>query len=302
MHTSDYKPPPRRRSCWGCAGRLLLWGLLLVGLAVAAFLLSFPLFPPFGDARTARILVLGLDKAEEGAQRSDTIIVCVAKLDGSGTTLISIPRDARVHIPGTRGFRKINAAYPIGGEALAQRTLAQSTVLGAECPYYVTLDSEATQAMVDAMGGITVDVPVRMRYDDNWGNLHIDLQPGRQHLTGRQVVGYLRWRKNNHGVRGPGGDDIKRGERQRAVVAAIVAQLRGWPGMTKAPDVYRAFRAHVHTNLTGWRRFLALGWAARSLHLAAVPGDTATGGGVSYINADWAAGRQLWDDAGGNAR
>jgi LCP family protein required for cell wall assembly len=273
--------------------------LLLISLAAAMFLLSFAVFPPFGDAQTARILVLGLDKAEEGAQRSDTILLVNAKLDGSGTTLLSVPRDARARIP-DHGTRKINAAYAIGGEALTRRTLAQATVLDADCPFYVILDSDAVRAMVDALGGVTVDVPTRMKYDDHWGDLHIDLQPGHQRLNGTQTVGFLRWRKNNPGIRGPGGDDIMRGERQRAVLSAIATELRGWPGITRVPAVFRAFRAHVRTNLHNPRRYLQLAWAARTLHRAAVPGTAVNRRGVSYINADWATGREQWRAAGGN--
>jgi len=263
-------------------------------VGVVVLLLSFLLLPPFGQQHSARVLLLGLDKAEEGTQRSDTIIVCVSRLNDGSTTLISIPRDSRIHIPGYQGYRKINATYTLGREALIRKTLAQPALLHADLPYYVVLDSDTTRAVVDAMGGVEVTVPVRMKYDDNWGGLHIDLHPGKQLLNGKQAVGFLRWRKNNHGVHGPGGDDIKRGERQRELLHAMITKLRGWPGCLKGPDAYRAFRAHARTNIKDYRQFLLLAWSAREMHSEALPSDPHTHAGISYVDCDWRQGREMW--------
>lgn len=286
-----------RRSCGGCLWRLVKVTVLLLLLGGAVLLLSFWLFPPFGAERSARVLLLGLDDEprQGGARRADTIMLYGANLQGGGALLLSVPRDARVHLPGYRGYRKINAAYAYGKSALVRHTLAQRSTMDADCPYYLTFDSKTVSAMVDAMGGVVVDVPERMKYDDDWGYLHIDLQPGRQRLNGTQVVGFLRWRKNNNG--GHSSTDTERAARQRALVAAIADTMRTPGGMVRAPLVYAAFRAHtVETNLS-LRHLLLMLWISRPLDTASVGGRSARYGGISYIICAWDAARAKWRNA-----
>ncbi|HEY3417720.1 MAG TPA: LCP family protein [Armatimonadota bacterium] len=288
--------PRRRRSCLGCLGRLFLWGFFLAGTAFVVGLLSFILSPPFGNASTARVLLIGLDEPEfKGApRRSDSIILCASRLDGSGVTLISVPRDSRVVQPGRRRAFKINAAYTMGKEEKLKEVLAEPSILDAQLPYHVIFSSATVRAVVDALGGIDMDVPVNMDYDDNWQNLHIHLKKGPRHLNGEQAVGYLRWRKNNHGH--VYSDDFKRTERQRELLGALTKRLRSWEGVRRMPAVYKALKTRVQTNLTP-RQLLMLGWSFRQVHSESVPGDTRTIGGASYVLADWAQGRQLWKDA-----
>lgn len=291
------KPVRRGRSFVGFCCRLLLWIFPLLAIALVSFLAAFVLFPPFGSETTARVLLVGLDAKEDGVQRSDTIILMAARLDGSSTTLVSVPRDSRVRIPGSRrGITKINAAYASGKEEKLKETLAQPDVMGADLPYHIVFDSNTVAKVIDAMGGIELDVPRDMNYDDNWGKLHIHLKKGRQHLNGEQVVGYLRWRKNSHG-RGSS-DDFSRTERQRTLFIAIKDKMRTWDGVKRVPAVYRAFRDNVVSmNLTPMQ-LAALGWRARQIVPAAVPPiDTRTIGGVSYVIPDWDTGRQIWETA-----
>ena len=90
----------KRRTCAGCLARLIVRGGLLLLIAAAVIVLSFLLFPPFGQERIARVLLVGLDDQTHGGgtRRSDTIILSAARLNGTESTLLSIPRDARVHI------------------------------------------------------------------------------------------------------------------------------------------------------------------------------------------------------------
>lgn len=286
-------PPPRRRSCLGCLGRLFAWFFPLLALLVGGFWLSLVIDPPFGTARVARVLMLGLDgSAADEPRRSDTIILCAARVDGTGTLLLSIPRDARVRIP-RHGREKINAAYALGKEPLLKQVLAQPAVLDADLPYHLIIDSDTVRAVVDALGGVVVTVPRDMKYDDNWGHLHINLKAGRQRLNGTQVVGYLRWRKNTHGG---GESDFSRTERQRELLAALAKQARSVQGVLRLPHTYAAFRHHARTNLS-LRQLIVLGWAARRIQSASVPGDGRTIGRASYVLCDWRAGRARWQAA-----
>ena len=240
---------------------------------------------------------MGLDDTPRGGgvRRSDSIILYGARLDGSGTTMISIPRDARVRFPGYRRHDKINAAYAIGEIDLLKETLAASSIMEADLPYYVVFGSETVQAVVDALGGIEVDVPQDMNYDDHWGNLSINLKAGRQLLNGKQAVGYLRWRKNNRGLRG-NSDDFSRMERQREFLSAVKMRLLSWQGVLRLPVVYHAFRTTTQVNLS-WRQMLVLGWAARTMEADAVPGRSRPRRGISYVECDWDQGRRQWQHA-----
>ena len=64
---------------------------------------------------------------------------------------------------------------------------------------YVLLSLNALRDLTNASGGVSLNVPERMKYDDNAGHLHVDLQPGMQHLSGAQVEGFLRFRHDNLG-------------------------------------------------------------------------------------------------------
>ncbi|MHB0939647.1 MAG: LCP family protein [Armatimonadota bacterium] len=286
----------RKRSCLGCLGRLLLLSLLFIVLLIGGGLVWYYASPPFRGQKVAKVLLVGLDEPPKfrraGPRRSDTIMLCAVRTDRSGATLISVPRDARVRLPHRRYSNKINAAYAIGKVALLKETLADPDVLGADLPYHLVMDSRTVREVVDAVGGVTVNVPVDMNYDDNWGDLHIHLKAGKQRLSGEQAVGYLRWRKNKNG--GGSSDDFKRADRQRYLLAAIVQQARTPLGLIRMPATYRAFRKYTYTNLTS-RQLIALALAFRNIRSEAVPGYTTRGG--SYVECDWYAGRQLWQSA-----
>lgn len=289
---------PAKRPRWRTILRILLliplWTILLLLFAGGAFFLSFLLFPPFGTQRTAKVLIIGLDASDEGNSRSDTIMLYAGKLNGSGALLLSVPRDARVRIAGKRRYSKINAAYAEGKVTLLRETLAQPEVLGAELPYYVVMDSKTVAAMIDALGGINVDVPRVMNYDDNWGKLHIHLQPGKQRLTGEQTVGFLRWRKNKNGK--GNSDDFSRTERQRQILVAIKDRLRTWDGIQRLPRVLKAFQENTQTNLSP-TQFMVLLWASRQMQTDTVPGKAQTIAHISYVVCDWEYGRQRWQNA-----
>lgn len=266
----------RWRTCLGITGWSLFVVVMVLFLAAGGLVASFYFFPPFKHQRVARVLVVGLDEPARGRlpatepRRSDTILLTSVRLDGTGATLISVPRDARVRLPGRHRYTKINAAYAEGRLNLLRDTLAQSQVMNASLPYYFVLDSETVHRVVDALGGVTIDVPYDMNYDDSWGGLHIHLRKGRQRLDGGQAVGFLRWRKNNIGGGGGHGDDFSRAARQRALLIALAQQARTTTGMRRLPDAYRALRTHSWTNLN-LRQLLVLGYAARAVHSRAVP-------------------------------
>ena len=165
------KPRPRKKRRGGCLGALLRFFGKLVALAlvlamvgaVGLYFLPVSLFmvEPDYDLALAtdlpsspiNVLVLGVDVLNDGSQRSDTMMI--ASIDRGTLRLTSIQRDTYVEIDGY-GRGKINAAYVYGGPELAMRTVNQA--FGMNIMHYVVVDFTALVDMVDALGGIELDI------------------------------------------------------------------------------------------------------------------------------------------------
>src|ERR687898_502042 len=148
----------------------LLRSLFLVLLVLFVLLLLY-LFVPFG---TGRVVLLGSDARAEEVSRADTIML--AKANGG---LLAVPRDTLAEIPGL-GEDKVNAAFANGGPELTVETLENLTGLPVE--NYVVLDFGGTREIVDALGGITVNVeePIETQQDGEF----FSIPAGPQELTG----------------------------------------------------------------------------------------------------------------------
>lgn len=131
------------------------------------------------------IVVLGVDGREKDDDpgRSDTLFVVMFDPKSKNVSLLSIPRDTRVRIPG-HGWDKINHAYAFGGHKLTQQTTEE--LLGIQVNNYVMVDFSGFESLVDAIGGIDIDVEKDMYYYDDWDDFLIDLPAGQQHLDGKK--------------------------------------------------------------------------------------------------------------------
>lgn len=209
------------------------------------------------------VLLLGCDKdyderrpvpLKDSRGRSDAILIARVDFDNQTISALSIPRDTAVEIPGRNGVHKINAAHAYGGPELTRETIR--SVFGIDADYYATLDFDGFQKVVDALGGIEVNVQKAMKYDDNWGNLHIDLKPGLQTLTGYQAMGYVRMRHND--------SDMARAERQQQFLEALRGKVKDPRNFLKLPGVLEAIATSIQSNMTQGQ-MLALGNFARTL-------------------------------------
>ena len=188
------------------------------------------------------VLIMGVDERLDDVGRSDTIMVATIDPITNQAALLSIPRDTRVKI-GYRGFDKINAAYAYGGVRLAENTV--ENFLGIDIDHYVTINTHAFVDMVDAIGGIDLDVEKRMYYEDPWdddGGLIIDLYPGYQHLDGADAVTYVRYRDSE--------GDIGRVKRQQKFIAAVVDKLTSPAIIPQVPTLIREMLDAVNTDLS----------------------------------------------------
>lgn len=226
----------------------------------------------FGGRDAVTLMILGKDEDRDDRARvlktnarSDAIILARLDFQKKDIQLLSIPRDTRVRIPGTRGYHKINAAHAIGGPEKTAETLED--FLGVSPDASVVVDYAMLQKLIDQMGGITVDVDKKLDYDDNWGNLHIHLKPGVQKLNGREAMGFVRYRHANAG----GGDsDLMRISRQQELLQGVKAALKDPTTWPRIPGMMETARKDMGGTLT-WNQLIAVANFARSVpkdHLA----------------------------------
>ena len=171
------------------------------------------------------------------------------------SSLISIPRDIPVHP--TRNGRKLSSSYMIGagggrgiagGVAQMQRDV--QTVIGFIPDFYVVIDYDAFFSIIDAVGGISVYVPVRMRYDDPLQNLRIDIQPGYQHMDSATALDFARFRQGNPGFPDLPGGDIGRVANQQAVINAVISRLLRPENIFRINEFVSIFNESVYTNIS----------------------------------------------------
>lgn len=224
------------------------------------------------------IMIMGVDTREDDVGRSDTLMLATIDPKKDQAALLSIPRDTRVKIKG-HGFDKINAAYAYGGERLTQSTV--ENFLGVNVDHYIVINTHAFQKIIDALGGIDINVEKRMYYEDPWdddGGLLIDLQPGMQHMDGKTAVTYVRYRDQE--------GDIGRIKRQQKFIAACMDKLTSPSIIPKLPAVIREVISSVKTDLSVRQLLEFAGTLKESrkngLKTDMVPGKPLYINGISY--------------------
>lgn len=197
-------------------------------------------------------LVLG--KSED---LTDTIMLASYDPKTQEAALLSIPRDTFVGTSESNASPsdKINAIYNMytnkqkGLEKLLEKVRNLTDI---DVRYYVMVDTKALRALVDEIGGVTFDVPIDMKYDDNRQNLHINLKAGVQKLDGDKAEQVVRFRHNNNGTTYPssyGVQDIGRMRTQRAFLTALAKQTLVPANITKIPEFLDIAQQYVETNL-----------------------------------------------------
>ena len=288
--------PPKRRTTKKRVWPYVLLGTLLIfilaAVAGAFFAQSSLLDRTKSDHKEellvakdkATIMIMGVDEREGDVGRSDTLMVATIDPVRNETALLSIPRDTRVAIP-RNGYDKINAAYAYGGEKLTQTTVED--LLGVRIDHYVIINTHAFQKIVDAIGGIDIDVEKRMYYEDPWdddGGLIIDLRPGRQHMDGKTAVTYVRYRDEE--------GDIGRVKRQQKFMRACVDAVTTPAILPRLPGIISSVIDSVKTDLSVRQMLEFIGTLkesqAKGLRTDMVPGRPLYIDGVSYWIPDMA--------------
>ncbi len=236
------------------------------------------------------ILVLGADsRTKNDPGRADAIILVRLEPATGHVRLLSLPRDTRVTIPG-HGDNKLNQAssgyYRDGGTDLLVRTIKTALLPGLRIDYTVKTDFAGFADIIDALGGVTIDVEERMYYKAE--DVLIDLQPGVQHLDGAHALAYARFRMDAIGDFGTwSGEDHGRVARQKKLLAAIIVQTREVRTLLRLPAVIKAVRSVVDTDMSfGMMARIAMTFknvAAENVEQVPFPGIPRYVDGVSYV-------------------
>ncbi len=236
---------------------------------------------PFGNKRR-NILLLGVDSNGEGTDpfegtRTDTIILMNIDPRSKSLNALSIPRDSKVYLPGDHGIQKINAAHAIGGIGMTIKTIEDT--LGVKIDRYIMVHDQAVKEIVDALGGVDIYVEKNMHYNDYSGKLFINLQKGMNHLSGKEVVGYLRFRHDAMG-------DIGRTQRQQWFLRGLMESLKKPETITKLPEIINVANKYIKTNMSFYELSQYAGLAKHldmdKIEIAMLPGAPNKKGYISY--------------------
>lgn len=236
---------------------------------------------PFGTKRR-NILLLGVDSNGEGTDpfegtRTDTIILMNIDPRSKSLNAISIPRDSKVYLPGDHGIQKINAAHAIGGIGMTIKTIEDT--LGVKIDRYIMVHDQAVKEIVDALGGVDIYVEKNMHYNDYSGKLFINLQKGENHLDGKEVIGYLRFRHDAMG-------DIGRTQRQQWFLRGLMEELKKPETITKLPEIINVANKYIKTNMSFYElsqyASLAKHIDMDKIEIAMLPGAPNKKGYISY--------------------
>lgn len=186
-----------------------------------------PAFTSLEEAKKSssrvNFLIVGMEDV-----RTDSIMLASFNKDTKKIDVISIPRDTYVHRKNhNRGEeRKINSIYNDHGIEGVKKTV--SYILdNIPIHHHIILDYKGVKDIIDLVGGVEVDVPQNMKYEDHTANppLYIDLKKGKQVLDGKRALDFIRWRKDNRN-RGYTNGDLDRIKAQQQVIKSLTTKVK----------------------------------------------------------------------------
>jgi LCP family protein required for cell wall assembly len=237
----------------------------------------------FAEEGRINVLFLGTNQG-----LSDTMMVFSIDTVNKTIDEISVPRDTYYERPAYPGaaYQKINSVLET--EDFKGCAKAVSDVLcGIPIHYYAEITDDGVRKIVDAMGGVEIDVPIDMQYTDVDQDLYIDLRAGRQVLTGDQAVQYLRFRS------GYANADLGRIGAQQEFLKAVVQQSMDMD----LPRVAFTAKSAIETNI-GFAAGMSMvsnltGSSSGNFHTWMLPGTPQMMNGASYYVADRAATEEM---------
>ncbi|NMW85584.1 LCP family protein [Peptoniphilus sp. AGMB00490] len=230
-----------------------------------------------------QFLMLGvdsLDSKKADNARSDTIMIVNVDGESKKVNIISIPRDTYTKIKGYKKT-KINHSFKYGGSELTLDTV--NNLLGTNIKYYVTVDYRFVEDVVNKIGGVTVDVPIDMKYEDPTADppLKIDIREGTQTLKGYDAIGFLRFRKGYKDA------DLGRVKAQQQFMSALLSKMKEPKTLIKSPLLLGSYINYSENNIPV-KKLVKIAINMRGIGTEDITTNTLPGtpkyiGGVSYF-------------------
>jgi len=223
------------------------------------------------------VLIVGTDKV---ALNTDTILVLSLDTTQHKVNVMSIPRDTMSNV--SRKVKKINAAYAVGGKGnIDQLKTEIRYLMGFEVDNYIVVNLDAFEEIIDALGGVKIDVQRDMHYEDPYQDLYIHIEKGEQILNGEEAIGFVRYRK------GYAEGDLGRVKAQQQFIEALAKQVATPATVGKLPKLSSIILENMTTDLTTgeliWFGTKALELnMAEDLTMLILPGEARTVNGLSY--------------------
>ncbi|MBQ8417169.1 MAG: LCP family protein [Phascolarctobacterium sp.] len=191
------------------------------------------------------ILLLGIDDGDSEAaadepKRTDAILLLSVDPEKEKVSVLSIPRDTKVVLPGHRDPDKINAAFAYGGAVMTKQTV--QSLLQITVHYYAWANWRGFIEVVDLIGGVDLYVEKNMYYEDPYADLVIDIKHGYQHMDGETAGKYVRFRGDELG-------DIGRVQRQQKFLRAAAEQMFSFQNITKIGAIMDTIDKYIDTDL-----------------------------------------------------
>jgi LCP family protein required for cell wall assembly len=276
-----------RYGFFGLVGGDIMDGLEPIAGGDSDFAKKYP------DSKRINVLILG-----ENQGLTDTIMLASFDTEIKRVDLISVPRDTYYERPDYPGaaLQKINSVYKSEGSeddpekgAVAMAKAVSDVLSGVPIHFYEIYDDDDIRKIVDAMGGIEIDVPMNMKYTDKKQKLYIDLKKGKQTLTGDQAVQFLRFRK------GYKTGDIGRVEAQQNFMKEAFKQSIG----LGFPKVAKTVMDNVESNMANKMAVHigseAVGMSTKDMKTWMTPGEAQYRNKSSYYIVDEAKTLKMMD-------
>jgi len=183
----------------------------------------------------------------ESENLTDTMIYVRYEVSTGKLAFMSIPRDTYVTNSYCIGH-KLNAIYR--GTNIDPLVKQVEDLIDVKIDYYLVVDNKLVREVVDVLGGVEINVPFRMKYDDIEQNLHINLQPGLQVLDGAKAEQFIRYRHNNDMTVGYASGDIGRTKAQQDFIRAFIKELLSPSNIIKLPELIKTVLNNTDTNIT----------------------------------------------------
>jgi LCP family protein required for cell wall assembly len=243
------------------------------------------------DSQPVNILLMGVDIGDGAGssdkhKRTDTIMLINYKYNENKVNIISVPRDTLIQVKGKN--EKINAAHVLGGVPWVIESVEQ--LLDVKVNYYGKVNYEGFRSLIDAIGGVEVDIKRNMNYDDEAQNLHIHFEKGEDvYLDGDKAEEFFRWRKNNDGT-GLALGDLDRIDNQHILLQSVFDKVTSASIIPKIPKILEVLPKYIETNMDG-RDILKYGLSLKNISpenvdIRTIKGDLQTVNGISYFIYD----------------